>query len=365
VADESRVKRVYLHIGAPKTGTTYLQAVLGRNRDSLAAKGLLYPASQSDAHHKAVWDLRGTPKQREHLEGIEGTWAALVGQVNQAGSDVLLSSEHFVFAQKQQVERALSSFEDAEMHVIYTARDLGRQVPAVWQERIKNQRSMTYRSFVQSLIARDGKTAKAFWNVQDPEAVLRRWSRGLRPDQVHLVTAPPTGQPHRVLWDRFAEALGLDGTDYDVDVARSNESLSMLQTEVLRRFNERHAEGLSWPQYRRLIFRQLDVLRVIGDGRRIGLTPDENAFLTRRASEITEAIAGAGYDVVGDLDDLIPAPPSDRAGDGADDPTELRDDELLEATLDVMQELLSRQADVREAAREARQSRRRAGRGPH
>ncbi len=32
--------RIYLHIGVPKTGTTYLQDVLYRNRDVLAAAGI-------------------------------------------------------------------------------------------------------------------------------------------------------------------------------------------------------------------------------------------------------------------------------------------------------------------------------------
>jgi hypothetical protein len=241
--------------------------------------------------------------------------------------------------------------------VIYTSRDLARQVPAVWQERVKNQKSLTYRSFVQSVIESKGRTARAFWNVQDPSAVLARWSVELGPGRMHLVTAPPSGQPYRILWDRYAGVLGLDGAEFDVDVARSNESLSMIQTEVLRRFNERYAEGLSWVEYRRLMFRQVDVLRAIGDGRRISLTSDEHAFFARRAAEISKVIAEQGYDVVGDLADLTPSPPSPTAEAG-EDPTELTDAELLDAVLAVMRELLDRQAAAKEAAREGRRRRR-------
>ena len=42
--------RVYLHIGAPKTGTTYLQEVLFTNRARLAEHGVLYPGESRTAH---------------------------------------------------------------------------------------------------------------------------------------------------------------------------------------------------------------------------------------------------------------------------------------------------------------------------
>jgi hypothetical protein len=351
VADASRSKRVYLHIGAPKTGTTYLQAILSKNRKTLADKGILYPESLASAHHKAVWDLRGTPPQREGLAGIEGSWQALVDVADAARTDVLVSSEHFVFAHKPQIKRAVTAF-DAEVHVIYTARDLVRQVPAVWQERVKNQKSMTYRAFIASVMNDEGRMAKAFWNAQDVGSVLRRWSADLAPTRMHLVTAPPTGQPYRVLWDRFARVLGLTGTDFDVEVdGSSNVSLSMIQTEVLRRFNERFAEALTWQQYRRLIFRQLDVLRAIGDGRRISLTQQEQRFFAGKAAEIADLIVSRGYDVVGDLADLTPAVLEDAAQSSVEEPTELSDGELLGASLDVLRELLDRQADAKAAAR--------------
>jgi hypothetical protein len=144
--------------------------------------------------------------------------------------------------------------------------------------------------------------------------------------------------------------LGLTGSDFDASRSgASNESLSMLQTELLRRYNVRHADGVPWPQYRRIMRRQLDVLAAIDDGRRIVLRPDEHAFFTARAHEIRDELASAGYDVVGALDDLIPAPLQPAAG--GEDPTELSDAELLAASLDVVHQMLTTQADEKRAAR--------------
>lgn len=352
MAEAGRRKRVHLHIGAPKTGTTYLQAILAHNRDALAARGVLYPRSRGDAHHKAVWDLRGTPPQREGLAGIEGSWQALVDEVNAATSDVVLSSEHFVFARDPQVRAAVSAF-DAEVHVVYTARDLVRQVPAVWQERVKNQKSISYPDFVESVMAGQGRTATAFWHAQDAAAVLDRWAVDLPASRVHLVTGPPKGAPTRALWDRFAAALGLGDIVVDLAVdGPANTSLTMVQTEVLRRFNERFADALSWPEYRRLIFRQLDVLRAIDDDRRIGLTAVQRSYFANRAEQIAARVAAGGYPVEGALSDLTP-----EAGEAEPAPA-LSDAELLGASLDVMRELLDQRAEVRAAAREARRARR-------
>lgn len=339
MADVGRPRRVFLHIGAPKTGTTYLQAVFAKNRAALAGHGIAYPASQVDAHHKPVWDLRDVPEQRQGTPGVRGSWQQLVDEANGSDLDVLISSEHLVFATRSQVATALSAF-DGEVHVVYTARDLVRQVPAVWQERIKNQKVVTYRFYVQSIMAGTGGPAKQFWQAQDAAAVLDRWSVP-SPGRTHVVTAPPAGASQRLLWDRFASVLGLDGTRFDIDIPQSaNPSLGMMQTELLRRYNERVGKDLPWPAYRRLIRTQLDALRAVRADRKVGLTGAEHAFFVERARRIGATLSSKGYDIVGDLDELIPAAAS--GGASSDELAGVTDAEVLDAALDVMHELLQR-----------------------
>src|SRR4051812_22374835 len=47
----------YLHIGAPKSGTTYLQKTLWNNRAALRDRGVLYPGPDFFSHTHAVLDL--------------------------------------------------------------------------------------------------------------------------------------------------------------------------------------------------------------------------------------------------------------------------------------------------------------------
>ena len=49
--------QVFLHIGLPKTGTTYLQSVLWESRAALARDGYLLPGSGHREHLWAALDL--------------------------------------------------------------------------------------------------------------------------------------------------------------------------------------------------------------------------------------------------------------------------------------------------------------------
>ncbi len=54
-------QRVYLHVGVPKSGTTFLQASLTANRKALRAAGVLYPGGEERMFLAAV-DVRGSHK---------------------------------------------------------------------------------------------------------------------------------------------------------------------------------------------------------------------------------------------------------------------------------------------------------------
>lgn len=344
------VERVYLHIGAPKTGTTYLQRALGMNREPMQDAGVLYPRGAADAHHVAVWDLRELWEERENSPKIRGAWQRTVDEVlSWPGPGALLSSELFVYADEAQAARALGSFCDADVHVIYTARDLVRQVPAVWQERLKNQRTMPYEQFVADVIgpAKTGM-AKGFWNAQDTPVALQRWSQGLPADRVHVVTTPSSGSAPGLLWNRFMSVIGLDGPAYQVDVPAVNTSMGIVEAEVLRRLNKRHAQDIGPVTYRK-VFRNglFDVLAdVVPDKVKIVLTPDEHNALVARGRTISEGIRTAGYDVVGELDDLVPETMAAAASSAtARRPADVTQAEVVDTLLDVVNALLVQRLD--------------------
>lgn len=58
-----RRRRVYLHLGPPKTGTTYLQSLLEANTPCLQEQGILVAETQAQ-HHRVANELMGTTSPR-------------------------------------------------------------------------------------------------------------------------------------------------------------------------------------------------------------------------------------------------------------------------------------------------------------
>ncbi len=112
-------RKVYLHIGAPKTGTTYLQDRLAVNRKSLADHGVHYPLPglRLASHFHAALDLLGLPWG---FEDTTGHWEKMVRTVNRLDGTVIISHEVLASATREQVRRARESFKDAEVHVVYS-----------------------------------------------------------------------------------------------------------------------------------------------------------------------------------------------------------------------------------------------------
>ena len=106
-------RRVLLHVGTPKTGTSYLQDVLFHNRESLAEQGVHYFADRFDAHFLAALDLMDLP-----WGGIEeeatGAWDALAEKVRSVeNGTVIISHEILASASWQQAKHALDSLGDS------------------------------------------------------------------------------------------------------------------------------------------------------------------------------------------------------------------------------------------------------------
>ena len=235
-------RKVLLHVGTPKTGTSYLQHVLLMNRRLLAGHGILYPADRHDAHFLAGLDLMRLPWGGLEREAV-GAWDALAEQVRAwHGDTAIISHEILAGASRSQVGRALESLgarDGVEVHLVLSVRDLVRQIPAEWQENVKHRSGMSYARFLALITdpSRNSRIASWFWSVQEVPEILDRWGTDLPPERVHVVTVPSPGGAPDVLWKRFSQAFALEGIDLDLADERSNPSLGVPETALIRRIN--------------------------------------------------------------------------------------------------------------------------------
>src|SRR4051812_50029816 len=75
---------VYLHVGAPKTGTTYLQDRLALNKASLTRRGVHYPLLLHASQFRAALDLLQMPWGGLQ-ENVDGDWDALAARGRRVG----------------------------------------------------------------------------------------------------------------------------------------------------------------------------------------------------------------------------------------------------------------------------------------
>ena len=301
--------RVFLHVGGPKTGTTFLQAVLWRQADVALRQGLLLPFSGVPDHYRAYLDLTGHANWKGVPGEATGTWSRLLEEIAAHPGDALVSTEFFVHASAQHAARAVADLTGLgrEVHVVVTVRDLARFLPSQWQETIKSTRSWTFAEFLRQ--AREASTpeGRAQRRLWDYPALLQTWAQGVPPERVHVVTVAPPPASRTVLWQRFASVLGLDAGEFSLDIPRTNGSLGAEQAEVLRRVNAALAGRVGWPaEYQQTVQRPFlrRVLAAREGGPPITIPADELAWVRAESARIVAALASSGVDVVGDLADL-------------------------------------------------------------
>lgn len=353
-------KRVLLHVGTPKTGTSYLQDVLFRNRDLLASQGVLYPADRFDGQFLAALDLMRLPWGGLETEAV-GAWDELARRVRGWNGTAIVSHEILATASRTQIRRALESLghPDREVHVVLSVRDLVRQVPAEWQENVKHRRTLSYEGFLEQIQdpERKGRLATWFWGVQEIPDILDRWGAEVDPSRVHVVTVPRPGAPPTLLWERFAAAFGLDQLTLDLHAERANPSMGVPETALVRRINQAANDIVDPADYRPLV-RELLAHQTLSQrtgSPRLAVPPDVWAWADELSRAWVEEVRRRGYDVVGDLADLEPAPVSSVYAD-PDRPDER---EVADAAVDAITALLVEGARLRKVEEELREELRR------
>jgi hypothetical protein len=319
-------QRVYLHVGAPKSGTTYLQRVLDGNRDLLAASGVLVVGDRHLDRIHAAMVVREDPRLDDLPASARTAWSRLVQQIGDwKGSSAVLSYELFSVASAEQAARALADLAAYDVHLVVTARDLGRSVVSAWQERLKFGLTKPLEDWQPQPEEVEG--SEWGWRTLDPSGVAARWGASLPPDHVHVVIAPRPDAGPTELWNRFAEACGLDSVRVDLAVPRVNESVGLVQAELLRRVNAGLRKQITGSRERSVWIRDLLAQGVLAPlGReRIGVPPAQAAEATEVWKRATERIGAARYVVHGDLADLEPAPSAERL------PSDVSESELAEA----------------------------------
>lgn len=345
------VARAFLHLGTPKSGTSFLQQVWWANKEALKERGLLV-AGDDVADHFAI-----AAYAREHAEMIadldehqRDAWQRVLAEMQEWEGDALVTSEHFAFATEAGARRMVEDLTaiGAEVHLLVTVRDLARVLPSEWQQKVKQGSRQSYPEFLASL---QPDQPRLPWGQHDVVAVLDRWAVDVPPERVHLVVVPLPDAPKAELWIRTNRVFGLDVADLPSDAPRPNESLGLAETEMIRRVSLQTPEETRDIRLNRVMktYFSLEVLAPTSSKEKITLPAEQVALLDSYTTRLVATVTERGYDVVGDLEDLRPV-----AGPTGRMPADVTDAELLDAATMALSTMLVDRRDKRlEAAQRA------------
>jgi hypothetical protein len=333
-------RRVFVHIGLPKTGTSYLQSVIWPQRDALRAHGLLVPGREKRDHLFSSMIVRDDPGVQRRGPGAGEAWDVVRREIAAHDGDALVSHEFFCAASPEQAQRMVADLAPAEVHVVVTAREPLGLFTSSWQESLKNLGTTALEDYGRTVS--DDPRDVWDWRSLDLGLVLDRWSPALPDERLHLVVSPGAGMPREELWRRFAGVIGLDPDVVPHEAEFTNQTMGVVEAETLRRLNPHLRAFRSAYDRGRWIRKFLaDERLVTRGGERYWPGDDQVADARERGERAVERIRAASYDVVGDVEELlVPAELPPRRH-----PSSVTDAEVAEVAVSLVARLME---DVRD-----------------
>ena len=299
--------RVVLHVGAMKSGTTYIQSRLFANKELLEERGVLLPGREWVSQVYAVKHL---------LRGSGRMWDKHAAKVSAHPGTSVISMEFLGPARPAMIRRVRETIM-GEIEVVISARDLNRTISAMWQEDLQNGRTWRWPDYLADIEAfRPGhreagaavpEAGRAFWYRQNLVRIARNWGEVVGAENVTLLTVPHPGAPQELMWERFAAVLRTDPHGF-AQASRANESLGAASALAVRRLNELLEESAGSLRDDDPVRKRLLAKRVLS-ARRLQESPiglPVTPWVAEHSAEMVSGLQRLGVRLVGDWGDLTP-----------------------------------------------------------
>ena len=306
-------KKVYLHVGFHKTGTTAIQEALFTHSDQLRILGINYATKKGKANHREAWALSerywGWKKRGGEQTSIV-EWQKRVKNLKAQKIDSVVSSEFFSEINDDQLNLMANDLKDFEVEIIFTIRPLAKLLGSSYQQYLKYGIKASYEEWLDDIFhnSEKPKFTPTFWKRHRHEEVMSRWANAFGNQKIHLVVVDES-EPD-LLYDSFNKILKLPaGTLKEVKGLGSNRSLNYPEIALLLAINKAFPKDRAWSDYEVFIregsIRHLtNQIQLAGLGTKL-LTPqwavDEAAKLS---SNSIAKINDLGIIIYGDLNKL-------------------------------------------------------------
>ncbi len=239
----SSQKKLYIHIGYPKTATSTIQHTLHRNHKLLRQHGYYYPLSGliGAGKHSLADSIQEKHRRSKHDPEIH----KLIREMRDAPArNIILSAEAFASFSSDEIRDLRTLCEDFNPWIVVYVRRQDLFLQSIWSQRAKSgQLILSFPDWVDNLLEQldevnrkteDGAKLTRF--SPDYRYTLDLWSRIFGTDHI-LVRPFERTQLHPNMLVDFLQTCGMADTSWLPDVPHLNVSPGIKTVEVLRQFS--------------------------------------------------------------------------------------------------------------------------------
>ena len=237
-------KKLFLHVGTHKTGTTALQNFLMVNKQLLREHGVLIPVSgcigPHSGHHNIAWELNDDHRfQRDY-----GTLGDLCAEISESDCHtVVISSEDFEYLYSRPealvaLKRRLNDV-GCQVEVIVFFREWGEYIISLYAELLKHGLDLSFRAFKKQILDTGVFVTRGNWRFCfHYEKIAQGFANVFGKRHVHCngFEVP--------IESKFVNLIGLQDLESGLErVATANESIDMVAGLALLKLNQKSRDN--------------------------------------------------------------------------------------------------------------------------
>jgi hypothetical protein len=307
----ARLKKLIIHPGFHKTGTTALQQALSEVRQELLESNFYYPHIAGNAHHRAAWSIIEKTwgwKNRGGRSTDVAEWKKLERKLNKNKRTAIVSSEFFSEATLEQLLLLKKNTQNFDVKVVFTWRPLPFMLASTYQQYLKYGLKKSYLEWLDSIfqVPGEAKFTPSFWKRNLHGDVVSKWAEVFGSGNISLI-AVNEADPN-FLYSSFSDLAGVpNGIIREPLHQEINRSLTFNEASLLLEINRTYPKDLDWDSYE-IFIRKGNIKALTGSAAYESsdekiLTPD---WAIAKAAELNSKsvaqIKALGVKIIGDID---------------------------------------------------------------